>query len=405
MPVIDDEPAVVAMTDDDMYKFTMSQGYGQLYPDVEATSEFNNRCLGDRFTPKMVDALREEFNYWESLRLTEGEEYFIRKHKFYKPHYIEWLKNFRYNRDEITMKLDDGRLFLQVHGKLPRQTMYEVKVMAAISKNYFKHCVTDWNYELQESNALMKAKTLAGWDCVFTDFGTRRRRSFRSQDTVVRVMSQSQAAESGHFVGTSNIYLAMKYGTKAIGTVAHEWFMAHSALMGLRHANRFGMEAWVKVYDGSLGTLLTDTYGTDSCLRDFNTLQAKLWDGVRHDSGDPFVYTDKMVAHYKSVGVNPLTKHIVYSNALDLSLCRQIRQYCEQAVIPRFGIGTYFTNDYTKASDLTAKCKPLNIVIKLRTVDGIEVVKLSDDMGKSTGERDAVRIAQYMHRGIPLDAN
>lgn len=397
-------PAIQAISDDDLYKFTMQQGYLQLYPDATATSEFTNRRLGDHFTPKAVDALREEINYWETIRLSKEEEDFFRNLGFFKPWYIEWLKNFRYNRDEVELKLDDGRLNMIIRGFLHRQTGYEVKLMGATSQKYFEYCDTDWNHHGQVELAYEKTMRLADNDCVFTDFGTRRRRSFQSQDTFVRTATLSPAYKSGHFVGTSNVFLAMKYGIKAIGTVAHEWFMAHSALMGLRYANRYGMDAWTKVYEGKLGTLLTDTYGTDSCLKDFSYQRARMWDGVRHDSGDPFIYTDKMFNHYGSLNIDPNSKHIVFSNALDVQGSIDLRRYCDKKVLPRFGMGTHLTNDYRKASDPAVVSKALNMVIKLRSVNGIQVVKLSDDADKATGEKDAVRVAKYIHLGIPLDA-
>jgi len=249
---------------------------------------------------------------------------------------------------------------------------------------------------------------LAEGNCIFSEFGTRRRRSFKSQDIVVSQMANSNAAESGHFVGTSNVFLAMRYGTKAIGTVAHEWFMAHSALYGLRHANRYGMDSWMKVYEGDLGTALTDTYGSAAFYKDFDRIHAKQWDGLRQDSGDPFKYVDDAIIAWKNLGVDPMSKHIVFSNALDFKTPAgdpiAIQRYCERKTNARFGIGTWLTNDYVKASNRLTPSKALNMVIKLRTCDGIEVVKLSDDGDKATGDRDAVRVAKYIHRGTPLDA-
>jgi nicotinate phosphoribosyltransferase len=201
-----------------------------------------------------------------------------------------------------------------------------------------------------------------------------------------------------YFVGTSNVRLAMKYGVKPIGTKAHEWYQAHSQLAGLEHANRAALEAWINVYHSALGIALTDTYGTDAFLRDFSRELAMAYDGVRHDSGDPFKFVDKFVAHYEKLGIDPLSKTAVFSDSLNVEKAIKIHRYCQNKIKDSFGIGTFFTNDFPKSA-----FKPLNIVIKLVRLNGKPVVKLSDDFGKSFGERDAVRVARYTHMGIPLD--
>ena len=202
------------------------------------------------------------------------------------------------------------------------------------------------------------------------------------------------------FVGTSNVYLAMKYGVKPIGTMAHEWIQGHCVLGGIRHANRYALDAWTRVYRGNLGIALTDTYGTNAFLEDFDTYLAKLFDGVRHDSGDPFRFVDKIVAHYKKLGINPRSKTIVFSDNLKPTTCIALLHYCEDNdICCSFGIGTNFTNDFP-----LSPLKALNMVIKLVRLNGIPVVKLSDDLGKIIGDPDMVRVIRYLYLGTPLDA-
>ena len=189
------------------------------------------------------------------------------------------------------------------------------------------------------------------------------------------------------------------FNVKPIGTMAHEWIMGVSAFVGLEHANRFALDKWVDVYNGDLGIALTDTFGTDAFLKDFDMRLSKLYDGVRQDSGDPFRFTDKMVNHYNRMGINPSHKFIVFSNAL--KSCKEIveiEKYCYRQKIGRtFAMGTWLTCDFDVAHE------PLNMVIKLDSINGKSVVKLSDDVGKVTGDPDAVRIAEHTFFGKDLD--
>jgi nicotinate phosphoribosyltransferase len=198
------------------------------------------------------------------------------------------------------------------------------------------------------------------------------------------------------FVGTSNPYLAMECNTGFVGTFAHQWVQIWSALMGMRHANKFAMEAWVKVFRGDLGIALTDTYGTDAFLADFDLYFAKLFDGVRWDSGDGFAFTDKIVNHYRKLGINTRTKTIVFSDSLNVNKTIELQKHCNNLDINcSFGIGTHLTNHFDTG------LPPLNIVIKLVALDGVQVCKLSDSPTKAVcGDSDAgrtmLRIAKNM---------
>jgi len=199
--------------------------------------------------------------------------------------------------------------------------------------------------------------------------------------------------------GTSNVYFAKKYGLKPIGTVGHEWIMGTSALVGLRYANRFAFENWVEVYKGDLGIALTDTFGSEAFFKDMDLKLSKIYDGFRHDSGDPLTFVDRVIEHYRKMGIDPMKKVIVFSDALDAEAAIRLKKYCQGKINCSFGIGTSLTNNY----DFFRESPPLNMVIKLHSVNGIPVVKLSDSPEKETGERDALRVANYIVGRKALD--
>jgi len=240
-----------------------------------------------------------------------------------------------------------------------------------------------------EEKAIEKAVALKGAEADHSDFGTRRRFSFDIQDKVVECLQKYSGA---YFKGTSNVYLAMKYDTTPIGTMPHEWFMFHGSMFGYRSANMKSLEAWVDVYQGSLGITLTDTYTTDSFLQTFSLKQAKLFDGVRWDSGDPLEFTDKIIRFYKENRIDPLSKTIVYSDSLNVDKVKEIKQYVNGRIHDAYGIGTYFTND--------VGANPINMVIKLtevkmRTGSPYQyAVKLSDVPGKHTGEPEEIELVK-----------
>ncbi len=299
--------------------------------------------------------------------------------------YIEYLANFRFNPSDVHMNLtDENGLEIRIKGPWHRTILWEVPLMALICECYSISNGSTLNLEGYREKTLEKMMNLDS-NLSYADFGTRRRYSHYVQDMVVRILTQSESC-----VGTSNMYLAKKYNVKAIGTLAHEFFMGVSALESLRYSNRVSMKRWHQTYDGRLGIILTDTYGVDDFLKHFDNFNARLFDGVRHDSGDPFTFTDKIVNHYKSLGIDPTSKTIVFSDGLNVEKALEIANYCDGKVRCSFGIGTHFTNDTDEA---------LNIVIKLRTVNGIDVVKLSDNPIKATGEDSAVAVAMSVFHG------
>jgi len=382
-----------SILDTDLYKLTMQQAVLEKYPDAHAVYTFTNRRKSDKFPDKFEDYLVSGLMALTKVALSPGEATWLATAcPWLKSSYIEYLRNYRFNSSELFLKVRNDDLTITINGPWHRTILWEVPMMAIISELYFQHVVTDWTHEGQEEKIAKKGELFKAEQIRWSDFGTRRRRSYKSQDRVVNIFKGNP-----FFSGTSNVHLAHKYTVRPIGTMAHEWIMGHAALCGLRYANRYALRAWNDVYHGNLGIALTDTYGTPAFYKDFDGVLARLYDGVRHDSGSPFEFADAAVAHYKSLNINPAHKTIVFSDSLDPPLAVQLAQRCRQLGINAvFGIGTNLTNDYDSG-------KPLNIVIKLRSLNGVEVVKLSDDLNKATGDNDAVRVAKWTFCNTPLD--
>jgi nicotinate phosphoribosyltransferase len=395
---MDTKHMIYSILDTDTYKASMQYFVLQQYPDVDVSYTFNNRNKSMKFTPDAVAAIQMHVKAMANLRLKDHEYDWMKEHLPFLPiTYRQYLSAYRFNPDQVKIWLDkDSQLQITIAGKWRDTILWEVPLMAIISGVYFQVCDTDWNSDGQDELAYEKAKALDAAGCKFADFGTRRRRNFNTQDRSVEIMKQFKG-----FVGTSNPNIAQRHGVKALGTVAHECFMGISVLEGLRHSNRFTMDKWQEVYKADLGIALCDTYGLDAFLGDFSLLHAKSWDGVRHDSGDPKVFTDKIIAHYQKLRIDPTTKTIVFSDGLDVPTAIDINEYCKGKIRCSFGIGTSFSNDFRKVSN-GEKSKPLNMVIKLRDVNGIPVVKLSDSPGKAIGDADAVRVAKWTFFGEKL---
>lgn len=385
-------PIIKSILDNDCYKLTQQKAVIAYQQNVPVEYVFNNRRPEGRFTQEFLDCLEEEIEAMSRLALTKIEAKWLEKTVPFLGHqYTEYLRNYRYDPSEVNIGLKDGELKLKISGPWERTILWEVPLMALISELYFKHCDVDWLYdeEEQRTNLLEKADILQ--NCKYADFATRRRRDYRTHDLVVGTLKHKKG-----FVGTSNVHLAHRYRVKPIGTMAHEFMMGISALEGLRFANRHAMKIWSKVFHGRLGVALTDTFGTDAFFRDFDDYLARLFDGVRHDSGDPFEFAEKTIHHYKSLGINPTTKTIVFSDGLNPDKAAEICATLQDRINVSFGIGTNLSNDYINSI-------ALNMVIKMWRCNGVPVVKLGDDIGKQIGERDALRVANWTFFDTPLD--
>lgn len=377
---------IASILDNDLYKFSMGYAYMKLYPQAEGRFEFNDRNH-TKFPSYILDQLKNEFNKLAALSLSDEELNWAIKAMPYIPAvYWEWLHGFRFDPSKINARLDeDGHLHIDVSDKLYKVTLYEVPILAIVSETVERVHVlneADMIARLEKKVALSNEHKL-----VFSEFGTRRRFSYHVQDVVCKYLKE----HATYCVGTSNVHLAMKYDMKPIGTVAHEWVMFHGANFGYRRANYEAYEAWVDVFDGALGVALTDTFTYDAFINNFSLKQAKLFDGVRQDSGNEYEFISKTIEMYKKFGIHPMSKTIVFSNALNFEKYKEISEYCKDKIKCSAGIGTNLTND--------TGFKPLNIVMKLNKcrIDSnhkwIDCVKISDDVGKHTGNVTELKIA------------
>ena len=385
------EKMVKSILDTDLYKFTTSYAYMKNYPDAEGEFSFVDRNKTE-FSYDQVEDLKAHLYRLSELSLSTAELDWCKKHiPFIPTYYWEWLKGFRFDVQKINVSLDDlNHLQITVYDKLYKVTLYEVPILAIVSEwMSMKH--KDMANIANLDNTILEKITIAALGSFkFSEFGTRRRFSYDVQDRVIAIL-----ANKGWNVcnGTSNVHFAMKYGMKVMGTHPHEWFMFHGAQFGYKHANYLGMEAWVNTYQGDLGIALTDTYTSNVFFRNFSKVHAKLFDGIRQDSGDEYEFTDKAIVRYKELGINPLTKTIIFSNALDFIKAGKIANYCRGKINCAFGIGTNLTNDLGVPH--------ANIVMKLTKCKmnekqpSYDCIKLSDDEGKHLGNEQEVEICKH----------
>lgn len=381
-------------TDDDLYKFTMCCAVIDNYP---------RACVKYAFTDRSHTAYPEGFDrelmrqvaLLENVVITDEEIDFMRRRCPYIPcWFFTYLKGFRYRREWVKAWLDERReLHIEFEGRWSDVIMLEVKVLAIVSELYYIMTGQTGliDLSLQERQSADKARRLIEGGCCYSDMGTRRRASFAAQDACVRAMASVKAAGEGRFVGTSNVYFAMKYDLMPIGTMAHEIVCAMAGMYGPQMANHLAMSMWRRTYRGALGTYLYDTYGWRIFSLNFSEDYANMFKGLRVDSGDNMEELRLIVDKYTSLGIDPRTRQIIFSNALDtdraIALQRDAAPYCQ----PSFGIGTHFTNDFPGL-------RPMNIVIKLTDVKITEAwtfynatCKLSEEPGKHTGNPEVVR--------------
>ncbi|MFM7317726.1 MAG: nicotinate phosphoribosyltransferase [bacterium] len=385
-------PIIRSILDNDLYKFSMQKAVLAYRQRVPVAYVFVNRRPEGKFNSSFAKALTDELDAIRWLTLDKCQMGWLSENlPWLGDDYLEYLNNFRFDPADLQWKVEEGELHLTIEGSWERTILWEVPLMALISELFFRHCETDWVFDeaAQRSRLSEKRKTLQA--CQFSDFGTRRRRSFESQDLVVSELHQCPG-----FLGTSNVHLAHKYATNAIGTMAHEWIMGISEMEGLRHANRHALQIWQKVYQGRLGTALTDTFGTPAFFSDFDSSLARVFDGVRHDSGDPIAFADNVIDAYEKLGINPTSKRIIFSDGLNARQAAEIQSTLAGRINVSFGIGTSLTNDFPGSP-------ALNMVIKLSRCNGSPVVKLSDVPTKAIGDRDALRVARWTFFGRGLD--
>ena len=392
-------PIITHLTDTDLYKFTMLQTMFHRHTNLNGTYLFKCRNAGVKFTKEMMDEINAQIDHLCTLRFTDEELDYLGSLRFIKPDFVEFLRIWHPLRRYVTCYIydhsgcpDEGELFIEVHGPLFNTMMFEIYLLAIVNEVYFR---MKYNYldliDSAREELNRKTSCFTGSDPLYTfnfaEFGTRRRLSREWQDYVM-----AELIKTKHCVGTSNVYLAMKYDIKAIGTYAHEYVQMFQGIPGIQlaYTNKAALEEWFEEYQGDLGTALTDTLGTDIFLRDFNKLQAMCYTGVRHDSGDPYEWGEKIIEHYLKLGIDPKTKTLLFSDSLDFEKAQAIYDHFNGRINVSFGIGTYLTND----TDIA----PLNIVIKLQYVNGHPVAKLSDVEGKTMCQDE--NYANYLARAV-----
>ncbi|KAL5462752.1 hypothetical protein PMIN06_001445 [Paraphaeosphaeria minitans] len=444
---------VFSLLDTDLYKLTMQCCVLKFFPDVAVTYSFTNRTPDKKLNRAAFRWLQAHVDKLENISLSDEEYKFLKSTCHYlNDQYLRFLSNFRL-RPSKQLKLvfkpindtgsddDLGDFNIQTEGLWVETILYEIPLLALVSEAYFKFVDKDWSHAGQVEKAYEKGSKLLQGDCIFSEFGTRRRRDYHTQDLVLQGLCRAEADGAskgwqGKLTGTSNVHFAMKHGLAPIGTVAHEWFMGVAAITNnYEQANRIGLEYWTSTFgEGVLSIALTDTFGTPAFLRAFKepipepttaatTLSsaaattnpdvqtlvrteppihagsdgatkrrrtyAEVFTGVRQDSGDPLDFVKMMRQFYDEQGIKA-KKTIVFSDSLNIDLCLKYKAAAEkEGFQPTFGVGTFLTNDYVHESTGN-KSVPLNIVIKIASASGRHAVKISDNIGKNTGDKSTV---------------
>ena len=390
---------IQSVLDTDLYKFTTSYAYSKLYPRAYGQFRFIDR--GKTTYPQgFAEELKKELQEMSKLALTKDEASFLsRELPYLPPTYIDFVRGFRFDPEEVKVEQDaEGHLSIIAEGLLYRVTLWETPILALVSELYYKMLGAQPDMQYTERTIISKARKLAEHGITFSMFGMRRRFSAAIEDRVTELLKEHAA---GYLFGTSNVYYAYKHGLRVSGTHPHEWIQFHGAMFGYKMANYMAMEDWINVYDGDLGTVLTDTYTTDVFMRNFSKKHAMLFTSLRHDSGDPLQFTEKVIARYRELRVDPTIKYIIFSDGLDPERAIEIANYCKGRIGASFGIGTNFSNDVGNG------VRPMNIVMKLWKCKMTEkerwnpCVKLSDVDGKHTGEPEEIELAQRT-LGLPV---
>lgn len=370
-------PVLHTLLDTDAYKLHMQQAVFHRYHDVQVAAEF--RCRGDDLLGIYADAIREQVDAMQHLHLQDDEFQWLSGLPFFKEDYLQWLRNFRYDPTQVQISNDNGKLHIRLEGPWREVIMWEVPLLAVISELVHRFRSPEASVEQAlatlENKLVDFAQLTESLDMSrfrLMDFGTRRRFSREVQQAIVERLQQEP-----WFVGTSNYDLARRLNLTPMGTQAHEWFQAHQQISPeLATSQRAALAAWLDEYPDQLGIALTDCITMDAFLRDFGPEFATAYQGLRHDSGDPLEWGEKAIAHYQKLGIDPMSKVLVFSDNLDLPKAVGLYRHFSSRINLGFGIGTRLTCDIPQV-------KPLNIVIKLVECNGKPVAKLSDSPGKT----------------------
>lgn len=386
---------LLSALDTDLYKFSMSYAYQRLYPEAEGKFVFNDR-QGTKFDEKFLQDLRMEFANFSHLKLTEEEFNWLTKDRaipYIPNHYWEWYKGFRFEPERIKSWLDEeGHLHIEVTDVMYKATLYEVPILAVVGEMRNKYLGYYGSTEKLMDILENKIAYANEHGLKFSEFGTRRRYSATTHAMIVKRLK-----EKCHVcVGTSNVYLSFVNKWKPQGTYAHEFCQFHAAIGGYKKANQRTMEAWQSVYHGQLGTALIDTFTTPVFLREFSHELAKLFVSVRQDSGDEITIGNMVIDRYNELGIDPLSKTIIFSNALNFPKYHRIKRYFDGQIGVSAGIGGDITND----PGIEDYKRP-NMVMKLMECrmtpreEYEKAVKISDDLGKHMGDDEEIKAACY----------
>lgn len=396
---------ITSLLETDMYKFSMGQAIYHQFSDYKTTWSFKCRNKDVYFTDEMVAEIKEQIQAYCKLRFTEDELQYLDSIKWIKGSYVDFLRLWQPRYEDFTITTDgDCGLSIEVAGTWLNTSMYEISTLAIVNEVYFRMA---YNYnELLDSfkerldikfENLKSGHWYAG---TFSEFGLRRRLSAEAQELVVEKFSHLNDTmhSPSRFIGTSNVYLAKKFGLTPVGTMAHEWIMCTGQgnhKHNPAYSNWYALDAWIKEYGVLNGIALTDTITTNCFLRDFQLTYATLFSGVRHDSGDPYVWGEKMIEQYKKLGIDPKTKTLLFSDSLDFDRADKLyRHFCKDVNVA-FGIGTYLSND--------TKVPALNIVMKVTKCNGMDVAKISDTEGKGMCKNP--EYVEYLQRCIDWRMN
>ncbi len=401
--------------DFDVYKVNMMSAVAALYPDAMVSYKFIVRSEED--LSELLPEVKAEVLKLQDVRFTEDEiAYMKRVAPYLKPEFVEALRHFRFNpQSDVsfhnkTMSDGSSQLRITINGLWKETILYETIIMSIVSEVRSRQRWSDIPFEqfqtvLEDKVRYLKAelerRNITNFK--FADMSTRRRFSFQAQRTMLEYLSKELPQ---CLTGTSNYHLARELDLTPIGTVAHEWFMGHQALVNVRDSQKIALQRWQKMFNGALGIALTDTIGIDAFLKDFDEELSHAYVGVRHDSGCPFTWGEKMIAHYESLGIDPMTKTLVFTDGLNFEQALDICEHFQGRVQVSFGIGTSLANDMgSYVNDQGEAYQPLSIVIKMVTCNGSPVAKISDEPEKAMCE-DIFFLMNLKRRfEQPLDLN
>ncbi len=372
---------IQSLLDTDLYKFTMMQVVLHHFPGAQVEYRFKCRTPGVDLRPDL-DAIRHGLADLCTLRFREDELAYLRALRFMKSDFVDFLGLFQFNEKYLHIGPGEapGEIDITIRGPWLHTILFEIPVLAIVSEAHFRRTKPRPDYE--EGRRRLQAKielvrtVEPELDFKISDYGTRRRFSRDWQEEVLKTL-KGDVPE--HFAGTSNVWFAMRNNITPLGTMAHEYMQACQALgPRLRDSQKFAFNKWAEEYRGDLGIAVSDTYGMEAFLRDFDMFFCKLFDGARHDSGDPFEWGEKLIAHYRHNRVDPHTKTLIFSDQLSVPLAIEIARRFHGRARTAFGIGTNLTNDLGY--------EPINIVIKMTECNGQPVAKVSDAPGKTVSK-------------------